>query len=127
DLAANACTGPSMKYTTQFGCFDLQPAPGTPTIQRNYARGTGSANLSIRLSKTWALLRNETPGTAAPNKYSLTLGVYAINPLNHPNFGTPNGNLSSPFFGQALYLQNAFSPGNATYNRKLTLQAQWTF
>jgi hypothetical protein len=60
-------------------------------------------------------------------KYHLTLSVYAINPLNHPNFAAPNGNLTSPFFGKPLNLQGTFSPNNATYNRKVTLQVQMSF
>jgi hypothetical protein len=57
----------------------------------------------------------------------VTLSAYAINPLNHPNFAQPNGNLTSPFFGKPLSLQGTFSPGNATYNRKVTFQVQLTF
>lgn len=60
-------------------------------------------------------------------KYHLTLGLFAINPLNHPNFAPPNGNLTSPFFGKPLSLQGTFSPGNAIYNRKVTMQLQLTF
>jgi hypothetical protein len=126
NLAQNACTGPAMKYTAQFGCFDLQPAPGTPTIHRNYGRGPSNINMTIRLTKTWGFVKKEVAGSPASKKYNLAMSVYAINPLNHPNFAAPNGDLTSPFFGEPLSLQGTFSPGNATYNRKVTMQMQWT-
>ncbi len=136
NLSSTACTGATLRYVSQFGCFDLLPAPGTPTIPHNFGRGPGNANMTVRLSRTWDFLKKESAGSGngAPAassanlmKYHLTLSIYAINPLNHPNFAPPNGNLTSPFFGKPLSLQGAFSPGNATYNRKVTLQAQLTF
>ena len=92
--------------------------------------------MTLRLSRTWDLMKKETPGAAAAAapagaaaaaKYHVTLSAYAINPLNHPNFAQPDGNLTSPFFGKPLSLQGTFSPGNATYNRKVTFQVQMTF
>jgi hypothetical protein len=48
--------------------------------------------------------------------------------LNHPNFANPNGDLSSPFFGQSLSLQG-FGPFGAptTYNRKIDVQLRFMF
>ena len=135
-LPAATCTGATLRYVSQFGCFDLQPSPGTPTIPKNFGRGPGNANMTLRLSRTWDLMKKETPGAAAAAapagaaaaaKYHVTLSAYAINPLNHPNFAQPDGNLTSPFFGKPLSLQGTFSPGNATYNRKVTFQVQMTF
>ena len=102
--------------------------------------------MTLRVSRTWDFIKKESPaggtgviaagpgappgassGTAIPMKYHLTLSLYAINPLNHPNFAQPNGNLTSPFFGKPLSLQGTFTPGNATYNRKVTMQVQLTF
>jgi hypothetical protein len=60
-------------------------------------------------------------------KYHMTFSLYAINPLNHPNFAPPDGNLASSFFGKPLNLQGSFSPGNTTYNRKVTMQVQLNF
>ena len=53
----------------------------------------------------------------------------AMNVLNHPNFASPNGDLSSPFFGQSLSLQGGFGPegGASTYDRKISLQLRLTF
>ncbi|HYR90696.1 MAG TPA: hypothetical protein VE422_41915 [Terriglobia bacterium] len=83
--------------------------------------------MTVRLSKTWSFEKKGIQGTGTAAKNNLTLGIYAINPLNHPNFAAPNGNLTSPFFGQPVTLQGTFSPGNATYNRKVTMQMQWSF
>jgi hypothetical protein len=53
----------------------------------------------------------------------------AMNVLNHPNFASPNGDLSSPFFGQSLGLQGGFGPEGAasTYDRKISLQLRLAF
>src|SRR5262249_3643434 len=97
-LAAGSCTGATLKYVPQFGCFDLSPAAGTPVIPKNFGRGPSNSNMSFRLSRTWDFAKKESPGganavaaapaqgSAVPTKYHLTLSVYAINPLNHPNF-----------------------------------------
>jgi hypothetical protein len=139
NLAAGSCTGGTLKYVPQFGCFDLSPAVGTPVIPKNFGRGPSNSNMSVRLSRTWDFARKESSGganavaaapaqgSAVPTKYHLTLSVYAINPLNHPNFAAPNGNLTSPFFGKPLNLVGTFTPGNATYNRKVSVQAQLAF
>jgi len=143
NLTGASCTGATLKYVPQFGCFDLSPSPGTPVIPRNLGRGPSNSNMTVRVSRTWDFIKKESPsggngiaaasapppqaGAAIPMKYHLTFSVYAINPLNHPNFATPDGNLTSPFFGKPLSLQGTFSPGNATYNRKVTMQLQLTF
>jgi hypothetical protein len=145
NLTPAACVGATLRYVFQFGCFDLQPAPGTSRIPKNSGRGPSSNNMTLRVSRTWDFGTGEsavgTPGPpagvgaatgaastlAVPSKYHLTLSIFAINPLNHPSFGTPNGNLTSPFFGRSLNLQGFFIPGNATYNRKVTIQAQMAF
>jgi hypothetical protein len=148
NLPASTCTGATLVYAPQFGCFNLSPAPGTPTIPRNYGRGPSNVNISLRLSRTWDFVKSEMPGGAAaavapqggpapagaptggsggPMKYHLTFSAYAINPLNHPNFAPPDGNLTSPFFGKPLNLWGTFTNGNTTYNRKVTLQVQLTF
>ncbi|MEO8028654.1 MAG: carboxypeptidase regulatory-like domain-containing protein [Bryobacteraceae bacterium] len=53
DIAQASCQGGSLKYTANFGCFNLAPAAGTPTIGRNIGRGPLNATLNLRLSKTW--------------------------------------------------------------------------
>jgi hypothetical protein len=170
-VPANGCTGGNLVWTAQFGCFNLSPAAGTATVERNFGRGPGSATLMLRLSRTWAFGgKRETdpnaagfgggpppgggaggggmrgggppggggppPGGAPPGmgfnsgrRYTVTLGVMAMNALNHPNYGAPNGNLSSPLFGQYLSLSGGFGPVGAgsTYNRKIDFQLRFGF
>ena len=129
-----SCTGASQEYVAQFGCFELAPAPGTPTIPRNFARGPSNLNMLLRVSRTWGFVEKESAGPGAPpatggaKKYNVTFSVSAINPLNHANFANPNGDLSSPFFGKSQYLQSTFfASGGGTYNRKVTMQMQFAF
>ena len=177
---ATSCAGTNLIYKTGFGCFNLNPAPGTPTIERNYGRGPGSVMLMLRLSRTWAFGgKRETdpnaagfggpgggpppsgggpgrgpgggpppggggpgggppPGGAPPGmgfnsgrRYTVTLGINAMNALNHPNYAAPNGDLSSPFFGESLSLGVGFGPpgggGSGTYNRKIDVQLRFGF
>ena len=41
-------------FSATFGCFNLNPAPGT-AIGRNYARGPGAFNVSLRVNRTWTI------------------------------------------------------------------------
>jgi len=59
-------------------------------------------------------------------RYNLTFSVNARNVFNNVNFGTPIGNLSSPFFGFANQLANGMF-NSPTANRRIDLQAQFTF
>jgi Carboxypeptidase regulatory-like domain/TonB dependent receptor len=180
DLSASACTGASLRFEPGFGCFNLNPTPGTHTIGRNAGRGPGVVNLSMRLSRTWGFGSfgesgtgdpNAPPpgmggarngpgpggpggpggggppgggppggpggggpppglfGSSSPKRYNLTLSIMAMNVLNHPNFASPNGDLSSPFFGQSLSLQGGFGPDGSpsTYDRKISLQLRLAF
>jgi hypothetical protein len=53
-LSAASCTGTSLKYESGFGCFNLDPAAGTQTIGRNYARGPASFTVNLRVARTWS-------------------------------------------------------------------------
>ena len=61
-------------------------------------------------------------------KYSLSATVSFRNVLNHPNYGNPSGDLSSPHFGEYRSLAG-FGPMGAatTYNRKVDLQLRLSF
>ena len=169
---AAACHGTGLVYAPAFGCFSLNPAPGTASIGRNYGRGPGQVTLSLRLSRTWAFgnkgesgmasgsgmppgmggvrdgggppgggrMGGGPPGGGPPpgmfgsssgKKYNLTFSASARNALNHPNFSAPNGDLSSPYFGQSLGLAGFGPPGlfptQATYNRRIDLQLRLQF
>jgi hypothetical protein len=137
-----------MKYEVGFGCFDLNPVPGAPVIGRNSARGPSAVNQALRVSRTWTFGPeriapptaggghdgNPVPVVSGSNpgrKYSLVLSASTLNALNHSNFGTPNGDLSSPYFGQYRSLGGlaVMSHGGAasTFNRKIDLQVRFTF
>ncbi len=153
--SASACQASNLKYEAGFGCFDLDPAPGTPVIERDFARGPSAVNNALRLSRTWAFGPERSsaadagggpstaggghgagppPGMFGANpgrKYSLVLSASTLNALNHANFAPPNGDLSSPYFGQYRSLGGliVMSHGGApsTYNRKIDLQLRFTF
>ena len=107
-------------------CFDSSPASGA-SIPRNYGRGAGSVNLGLRVSRTWAF---ESRGESGRN-YKLTFTASTLNALNHPNFAPPNGDLSSPYFGQPRSLGGVVvamhGGGSAAYNRKIDLQLRVAF
>jgi hypothetical protein len=61
-VGSSACTGPDLIYEPAFGCFNLNPGPGTPVIERNFARGPATANISLRLARTWSFGKKEGSG-----------------------------------------------------------------
>ena len=154
--SAAACEATNLKYEAGFGCFNLDPAPGTPVIGRDFARGPSAVNNALRVSRTWAFGPEHTTaadagggpsgmgggghaagpppgmfGSSPGRKYSLVLSASTLNALNHANFAPPNGDLSSPYFGQYRSLGGliVMSHGGApsTYNRKIDLQLRFTF
>jgi hypothetical protein len=111
-------------------------------IGRNSARGPGAWNHALRVSRTWTFgpegIRGRASGghgggppTDAGKKYSIVISASTLNALNHPNFATPNGDLSSPYYGKYRSLGGliVMSHGGApsTYNRKIDLQVRVTF
>jgi hypothetical protein len=64
-------------------------------------------------------------------RYNLTVSASTLNALNRANFTPPNGDLSSPYFGQYRSLGGmvVMLHGGApsTYNRKIDLQVRFTF
>lgn len=134
-------------------CFDANPAMGPKTIGRNFGRGPAAANLGMRVGYTWAFGgRGEGSGmdagsggthggTGGPplgmfaantgRKYNVTLSATTLNALNHANYGPPNGNLASPYFGQSRSLGGliVMSHGGSqtAYNRKVDFQLRVTF
>ncbi|HKC65343.1 MAG TPA: hypothetical protein VKB86_17000, partial [Pyrinomonadaceae bacterium] len=69
--------------------------------------------------------------------YNLVVSVLAHNLLNHVSFGTPIGNLSSPFFGQSNTLAEGFgfgsrsgssaAGGTESGNRRIEVQFRFIF
>jgi len=64
-------------------------------------------------------------------RYNLTIAASTLNALNHPNFAPPDGDLSSPYFGQYRTLGGlivtAHGGALSTYNRKIDLQIKLSF
>jgi hypothetical protein len=153
-----ACTAANQ---TKFGCFNANPAPGTPLIPINYGEGPGGFTLNVRVSKTFgfgpaiegASSSGGGPGgggtfgrgpggprgggggrggmdfgggSSSNRRYSLTFGLVVRNLFNNVNLAAPIGNLGSPLFGESNAL--ARPPlGNSSYNRRIDLQAAFSF
>ncbi|MGD0580204.1 MAG: TonB-dependent receptor, partial [Bryobacteraceae bacterium] len=66
-------------------------------------------------------------GDNTGKRYNLTLSASARNLLNYVNLSSPNGNLSSPYFGQSLALASGFGGGAGVYNRRIDLQLRFSF
>jgi hypothetical protein len=153
-VTAGWCTGANLMYTARFGCFDLNPAKGTATIGHNFGRGPADVNLIVRVARTWSFggegqsgpaqhtSSGAMPGggngppaglfdTNTRRRCNLTVSASTLNALNRSNFSPPNGDLSSPYFGQyrslggMIVLLHGGLP--STYNRKIDLQVRFTF
>jgi hypothetical protein len=59
NVSAASCSGSTFKYEAGYGCFNLNPAPGTE-IERNYGRGPANETLMLRLSRTWSFINKES-------------------------------------------------------------------
>ncbi len=58
-VSAASCTGTGFKYEAGYGCFNLNPAPGT-AIGRNYGRGPATEAIMLRIARTWSFGNKET-------------------------------------------------------------------
>ena len=74
-------------YESGFGCFNLNPAPGTPTIERNYGRGPATVNLGLRLARTWSFGNRGESGLANPGGMPVGMG----GARGSPTMGAPPG------------------------------------
>ena len=70
-------------------------------------------------------------GSGGGKRYRATLSASTLNAFNHTNFAPPNGDLSSPYFGQYRSLGGMIvmthGGGASAYNRKIDLQLRFTF
>ena len=85
-----------------------------PGVPRNSLQATGSANLDLRWSHTFALTKAEDEDEGM----KINVGVDAFNVLNRVNYTGWVGNLSSPFYGQ---------PTSAQAARRFQLTARFEF
>ena len=89
----------------------VDAAPGFyGTLQRGSYTSPGITNLDASLHKAFVMPYNE--------KHELSIRFEAFNALNHPNWGTPNLNLSSATFGRI---------GGTGSMRQLQLAAKYQF
>jgi hypothetical protein len=70
-------------------------------IPRNSLTGPGYANVDLRLSRDFTLHPRSKPN----DPWMLTLGLDAFNVLNHTNFISYVGTVTSPLFGSATAAQ----------------------
>ena len=99
-ISASLATGRPYSLTTGLDQFNTGSANARPPgVPRNSLDGPGFANVDLRWSREFLL--------PAPDgrKRSATFGVDAFNTLNRVNYSYYVGNLSSPFFGQAVSAQ----------------------
>jgi hypothetical protein len=135
---------PSVRVTP-WGAFDINPLPGQQIIPRNFGTAFARLDVSGRLSRTWSFGERATGNNRAGNaaqsgnrgggggdrggggggngRYNLTLSIQSRNAINTTNPAAPNGNLSSPLFGQSLNLNG----GGSTANRRLELNVRIEF
>jgi hypothetical protein len=158
--AGTNCANPAANIVcTRFGNFNLRPAPGEKLIPRNYGQSPGYFSVNLRVMKSWmfgdmpsanrsntsAPKKNQhmatTPTGNAPaakpsaapeaKRYTLQLSVNFLNLFNNVNFGSPVGNLSSPFFGQSLTVNQygGFGPSGSqgAGNRRIFGQMRLSF
>jgi hypothetical protein len=71
-----------------------------PGVRRNSLQGPGYADLDVRWSRDFFLTADKKD--KGP---TVTLGFDAFDVLNHVNYVTYIGNLSSPFFGKPVAAQ----------------------
>ena len=62
--AFGPCNTPGI-FTTRFGCFNANPAPGQALIPINYGNGPAQFSVNLRISRTWGW--GERAGGANPN------------------------------------------------------------
>ncbi|QOY87276.1 TonB-dependent receptor [Paludibaculum fermentans] len=70
--------------------------------------------------------------SSSGKRFSLTASASARNLLNHVNYGSPIGNLSSPLFGESNSIGGGFGPGGmggggGAGNRRIDLQLRLSF
>ena len=150
---ATAQTDPQNVRRTEFGDFDLAPAPGQELIPRNYGLGPSFFSVNLGINRSFAFgnipaapapastgaAKPAAPGNAAapasgagPEKrYTLTLSVNIQNLLNTTNLQNPIGNLSSPRFGESFSTAGGFGFGPsgsaAAGNRRIQIQVRLGF
>jgi hypothetical protein len=93
------------------------PAKGTwGNAGRNIARGPGLFQIDTAIARSIRITE----------RTSVSLRMEAFNVFNHPEFGNPNTNLSSPAFGQILAVSNTTPVGTGSA-RSVQFAARFAF
>lgn len=134
------------------------PTPGTSDmIERNAGTGPAFIGLNLRVSKTWGFGTTKFAGPSGgaraggggehgggfrgfgggphgfggpsgEHRYNVTVSANARNILNHTNYNSPVGVLTSPAFLQSNGITGGYSAENtSSENRRLDLQLRFTF
>jgi hypothetical protein len=100
-LAVSLYSGAPYNLTTGLDMFNDGVANDRPPgVRRNSLQGPGYADLDLRWSRDFFLAKSKKEKGPM-----FSVGIDAFNVLNRVNFVTFVGNLSSPFFGQAVAAQ----------------------
>ncbi len=125
---------------TRYGNFDTAPVAGQIIIPHNAAPGPGLVFLNLQLNRAFHFgpVVKLPEGAPAPEpvkpgskpkppdkRFTLNMGAYAENILNHNNPAAPIGTLGSPLFGLSNALNGTFSDGSA--NRIVSFQTYFQF
>ncbi len=154
-FAAPGATGPNI-VVTSLGTFNIDPAVGQAVVPVNYLVGPSQFNMFARISKTFGFGKvadgsgmggghyhrhggglggrglsssNQSPfrhGNSESHRYQIEVGAMVRNLFNHPNLGTPVGNVTSPLFGQSLSLAGGFFGGSSA-NRSVNFFLRFGF
>lgn len=101
-VSVSVYSGQPYTMLTGIDQFHTGTANGRPAgVSRNSLQGPGYADLDLRWSREFTVRKsNKKDGDI-----KATLAVDAFNGLNQVNYSSFIGNLSSPFFGQAIAAQ----------------------
>jgi hypothetical protein len=101
-VSVSVYSGQPYTLTTGIDQFHTGTANARPAgVSRNSLQGPAYADLDLRWSREFTLLK----GKKKDEGVKATLAVDAFNILNEVNYSSFIGNLSSPFFGQAVAAQ----------------------
>ena len=119
-VGAAGCAGSNLIWEPAFGCFNLNPAPGTPTISRNYGRGPATANLNLRLARTWTF---GGKGESGPSGMGGMMGGGPMGGGPRPGGGgPPSGAVMVPIGGGGPGMMGGAASGRR-YNLTLGINA----
>ena len=117
-VTAASCTGSNLVYAAGFGCFNLAPAAGVATIERNSGRGPASVTFNLRVSRTWGFGSRGESGLPDSGPPPPGAGGARGGPSGPPPGGGPGGPGGGPPPGGGM-----FGGGSSGNRYTLTLSA----